>query len=342
MHVWNANSIRNKASTILNHVLSHDVDIMCIVETKLLVDAHVVIGEVTPPGYEFFNYPRGSTTYGGGIGILAKKSLNLIPLPTHIESITFEHCMVTLKNHIQIVGIYRPPPSRVNKFKTSEFLEEFEIFLDKICDTPNKSILLGDFNLHLDQPDKSDTNRFCTSLENSGLTQHVKDHTHTAGHILDLVISGVDDDLVHNVEVDPDALTIAGLIDYHYLIKCSLRCAKPKPLMITRTFREYGKIDHQRFHNLLSVNTESFPDCDDPDVLVQSFKAITSSVLNEVCPLITKTMAVKHRLPWYNDVIHNARREDVNGADWNADGRKVAQKWMKNVLDCRRNWSASS
>ena len=144
MHVWNANSIRNKASTILDHVLSHDVDIMCIVETKLLVDDPVVIGEVTPPGYEFFNYPRGSTTYGGGIGILAKKSLNLRPLPTHIESITFEHCMVTLKNHIQIVGIYRPPPSRVNKFKASEFLEEFEMFLDKICDTPNKSILLGD------------------------------------------------------------------------------------------------------------------------------------------------------------------------------------------------------
>ena len=42
------------------------------------------------------------------------------------------------------------------------------MFLDKICDTPNKSILLGDFNLHLDQPDKSDTNRFCTALENSG------------------------------------------------------------------------------------------------------------------------------------------------------------------------------
>ena len=166
---------------------------------------------------------------------------------------------------------------------------------------------------------KSDTNRLFTALENSGLTQHVKDHTHTAGHILDLVISGVDDDLVHNVEVDPDALTIAGLIDYHYLIKYSLRCAKPKPLMITRTFREYGKIDHQRFHNLLSVNTESFPDCDDPDVLMQSFNAITSSVLNEVCPLITKTTAVKHRLPWYNDVIHNARRER----------RRLEHRWKK-------------
>ena len=93
--------------------------------------------------------------------------------------------------------------------------------------------------------------------------------------------------------------------------------------MITRTFREYGKIDHQRFHNLLSVNTESFPDCDDPDVLVQSFNAITSSVLNEVCPLITKTTAVKHRLPWYNDVIHNARRER----------RRLERRWKKSCSE---------
>ena len=97
------------------------------------------------------------------------------------------------------------------------------------------------------------------------------------------------------------------------------KCTSSKPLMITKTFREYGKIDHQRFHNFLSANTESFPDCDDHDVLVQSFNAITSSVLNEVCPLITKTTAVKHRLPWYNDVIHDARRER----------RRLERRWKR-------------
>ena len=54
MHVWNANSIRNKTSTILDHALSHNVDIMCIVETKLLVDDPVVILVRLPlPGMSF-------------------------------------------------------------------------------------------------------------------------------------------------------------------------------------------------------------------------------------------------------------------------------------------------
>ena len=58
------------------------------------------------------------------------------------------------------------------------------MFLDKICDTPNKSILLGDFNLHLDQPDKSDTNRFCTTLENSGLINFHYDKTKVLSPII--------------------------------------------------------------------------------------------------------------------------------------------------------------
>ena len=282
VHLWNGNSIRNKTLTLLDHVLSYDVDIMVIVETKLLEDDAVVIGEFTPPGYEFFNYPRGSTTYGGGVGILSKKSLNFSPLPTDITSVTFEHCVVILKNQIQVVALYRPPPSRVNKFRTSEFLEEFETFLDKICDPPHKSILLGDFNLHLDKPEKWDTSKFCIALENFGFNQHVKDPTLTKGHILDLVISGAGDNLVYNVEVDPVTHTIAGSLDHHYLIKCSLNCEKPNHLKISKTYREYGKMDHNCFRELLSEKVDSIPDSADPNVLVQSFISITSATLNDV------------------------------------------------------------
>ena len=55
-----------------------------------------------------------------------------------------------------------------------------------------------------------------------------------------------------------------------------------------KTFREYGVTGHQRFHNLLSADIELFPDCDDPDVLVQSFNSILSSVSNELCSYITR------------------------------------------------------
>ena len=59
---------------------------------------------------------------GGGIGILYKKTLNLISSPTGFNSVNFEHCVVTLKNAIQFITIYRPPPSKDNGLKASEFL----------------------------------------------------------------------------------------------------------------------------------------------------------------------------------------------------------------------------
>ena len=74
---------------------------------------------------------------------------------------------------------------------------------------------------------------------------------------------------------------------------------------------------------MLRANIESSPGCDDPDVLVNSFDAITSSVLNEVCPLIAKTIPVKHRLPWYNDVNHDARRER----------RRLESRWKKSLSE---------
>ncbi|XP_072042751.1 uncharacterized protein [Amphiura filiformis] len=235
----------------------------------------VIVGECTPPGYDFINAPRGSSTYGGGIGILYKKSLNLTSTPTGLTSVTFEHCTVTINNSIKLICIYRPYPSRVNGFKTSEFLEEIDTFLEEICVTPQKVAVLGDFNVHMDEPDNYDTKKFNNSLTNTGLHQFVLEPTH---------------------------------------IK-----AKPPPLVVTTTSREYGKVDQNKLTTLLEERLAEFPESEDPDVLVASYESITSSVLDEVCPLVTKTRTIKPRLPWYNDTIHQARNIR----------RRLERRWKK-------------
>jgi len=314
VHLWNATSIRNKTLTLQDHILTYDVDIMLVTETWLSENDGVIVGECTPPGYEFFNYLRGSVNYGGGIGIIAKKSLHLCPSSSNSDTVTFEHCVVTLKNLIQIVCIYRPPPSPANNFKTSGFLEEIEIFMDKACDTPLKSIFLGDFNLHMDKPEQWDSRKFALAIENLGFVQHVKEPTHGL-HIIDLVISDGSDDLVQNVQVDTLALDCSR----HHVIKFTLNCAKPSPLKISKSFREYGKLNHAHFTEVLNDKLDSFPDSHDPNILVESFNNLTSSTLNEMCPLVTKEVTLKHSLPWYNDTIHRARQER----------RRLERKWKK-------------
>jgi hypothetical protein len=288
---------------------------MIITETWLLETDGVIVGECTPyaPSYDFLNYIRGGTNYGGGIGIVYKKTLNLKAVPVESRYRTFEHCMLCINSSIKVSCIYRPFPSRKNGFKTPEFMEEIEQFLDEICVVPEKLCILGDFNLHIEDADDGDTKKFMVILNNTGLYQFVSEPTHVGGGILDLVIARIGDDLVQNVEVDPIRYS-----DHHF-VSCIYQCAKPPPMMITTKSREYGKIDHDLLKSLLEERFEDFSDSNDPDTLVQAYESITSSVLDEVCPIVEKTRTIKPRLPWFNDDIHKQR----------CLRRKLERKWKK-------------
>ena len=63
-------------------------------ETWLNDNDSVIIGECTPPGYDFINFPRTTDPSHGGIAVVFKKSLSLVISPTGFESSTFEHACV--------------------------------------------------------------------------------------------------------------------------------------------------------------------------------------------------------------------------------------------------------
>jgi hypothetical protein len=54
-----------------------------------------------------------------------------------------------------------------------------------------KDIVVGDFNLQVDNPGDANASKFYALLESLCAIQHVKDATHLRGHTFDLVISRV-------------------------------------------------------------------------------------------------------------------------------------------------------
>ena len=48
-------------------------------------------------------------------------------------------------------------------------------------------VLLGDLNLHIDNPEDPDADQLTATLEAFGLEQHIKFPTHQLGHTLDLI-----------------------------------------------------------------------------------------------------------------------------------------------------------
>ena len=85
--------------------------------------------------------------------------------------------------------IYRPPPSKRNKVKTSVFFEEFASYLSAISTSAGIPIVTGDFNFHVDDDSDSNASTFINLTESFNLTQHVKDATHQIGHTLDLILT---------------------------------------------------------------------------------------------------------------------------------------------------------
>ena len=61
--------------------------------------------------------------------------------------------------------------------------------LSIVCIDFDCVVIVGDFDIHVDNPQDRRTKELCCGLDNYGLTQHVTEPTHNKGDTLDLIIS---------------------------------------------------------------------------------------------------------------------------------------------------------
>jgi len=85
-------------------------------------------------------------------------------------------------NAFYCILVYRPPGP------VASFLSEFSDFLSSIIKL-NRVIIVGDFNIHVDDDTCKNASEFVYITESFNFTQHVSGPTHSKGHTLDLVLS---------------------------------------------------------------------------------------------------------------------------------------------------------
>ena len=88
----------------------------------------------------------------------------------------------------------------------SEFYVELEHLFTEAAISVVPTIIARDFNVHFDNEAKSEPLR--NLLESFNLTKHVLSPTSHSGHILDLVVSSSDNNLIFSVTVTPDSVQI--------------------------------------------------------------------------------------------------------------------------------------
>ena len=107
-------------------------------------------------------------------------------------------------------------------------------------------IITGDFNLHIDQYDQSDTARFRDLLSTFGLSVRVNGPALKSGHTLDLVITRQNDRIVNNIK-------ISDLISNHMSIVFDINMFASVPKTVTKHFRPIKDIDLDRFNEDLKT-----------------------------------------------------------------------------------------
>ena len=139
-----------------------------------------------PEGYQIKHVPRVKRPggyHGGGVALIHKSSIDvsLLESTNYNEFNTLEYmdCNIKIKNYsLRLVVVYRPPPSKENGLKTSEFLnDDWPKFLAKYTVTDKNIIITGDLNFHLDNVTNHDTVKFTSVLQSCGMLQHVKGPT---------------------------------------------------------------------------------------------------------------------------------------------------------------------
>ncbi len=85
---------------------------------------------------------------------------------------------------------------------------------------PNEVIVMGDFNFHMNKPDKPNPAHMNEILDAMDLIQHVTEPTHKDGNTLDLIITRNDTKLISH--------TVDFMISDHMSILMSLDIEKPK------------------------------------------------------------------------------------------------------------------
>ncbi len=206
---------------------------------------------------------------------------------------------------------YRPPGHH------TDFIKEFGDFISELVLAADKVLIVGDFNIHVDNEKDALGSAFLDILNSIGVRQHVSGPTHCQNHTLDLILShGIDVNAVEVLQQSDD-------ISDHYLVLCKLHIAKAVnsthsykyDRAITSTTKDCFVSNLPDLSQFLSISNSA----EKLDDVTETMDSLFSSTLDTVAPLRLRKIKEKSPKPWYNE----------HTCALNRAARKMERSWRK-------------
>ena len=301
----NTRSIKSKEDMILEALNEHQIDLLVTTETWLRDtndDQQWLLGsELNRNGFQTISVNR-KIKKGGGLALTTKDNIK-VKQEDSTEYNTFEHAIWNV-NHkniptFTVVAIYHPP-SNCQGSTDATFIDQFMDLLTKLQTKYNYIIILGDINMHMDDPNNQNACILQDSINAFDLTQHVKIPTHNKGHTLDAIITTKSTGFNNVDEIIP-----GPYISDHRLLILETTIDKIKPKRVLTKARKSAKninnIFKEKFNNNEILNSATLEDA------LNLFAKEILKVLDEIAPQkIVKTTNRKPK-PWYDEDLKQQR-----------------------------------
>ena len=314
----NTRSIRNKILPFMSYLEENYIQIAFIQESWIKKSDGHLHRQIEEFGYSVMSYrkPR-RLDLGGGVAIIFKKSLKIHDVKVQkYRSFECIACkLLTEKGPILFSNIYRPDYSMKNRYTAKFFVDEFSLLIDELNSYALPTVILGDFNFHIEvlfntyicsaittyeTKKRNEAQMLIDVLENNDLVQIVNKPTHEHGGILDLLIikNGM-------TELDSWDIIEKGIVcdSDHSTVRFNMHI---KPLVhedkVTLQYNDFSLLDKKLFcedfneSSLLSSTTHMNTD-DTFDTVINTL----SKIFVKQCPLQTKTVRKRNSFSkfWY-------------------------------------------
>ena len=305
--LWNARSLTNKTHAVTDLVVDNNLDVLVITESWLSGDSnrdgHTLADlKSCLPNYDFIHRPRKSSRCGG-IFVLYRSTARCT-VNTNDDFSSFELLDLTINltpsSVVRLYCIYRPPPSTSNNFSNSTFLEEFLTLLEGAAVNDHFPLLLGDFNVHVDDPNDNFAKSFMGGVDSLGFKQHVHKPTHRAGHTLDLLFTRDSDD-IHHVKL------LSSLPSDHSALVATVNLTRPQNPKKQVSSRKFCSIDMDSLRNDIKLLFHSLLDLTCPSEAADQYNTCLSTLIDRHA-LQVRTVTIRPKAPWFTDDIQEAKR----------------------------------
>ena len=310
----NTQSIKNKDAVLHQFILENDRDICCVTETWLsssdIDQVWIQATDLNKNGLMMYT-SNTEGKRGGGVALIVCDNIK-VKLIDDKNCRTFQYAkwlLTTSHSEFTYTILYHPPYTNSSKLTNQDFLDEFTEWSTHMLANNNNLVLLGDFNIHIDEENDNDANNFRDTMEALGMIKHVKFSMHKANHTIDHIYTKLFSD------IKATGCEKGDLISDHHIIVFNTSIPKLKLTTTAISYRKLKKVNPTDLAQKRSLNA-TYPDL---NIRIEALKDQLSKALDELEPPRTKRLNTRQTVPWFIDHIIDLKRTM----------RRKEKKWKK-------------